>query len=205
MINVGDYTIIKSIEEAIIKLIWDKFNGTLDPVPDVITESPVNVEVEEGSKHKLSVFLYRIEENGYMKNLPREEIGSSHLKRQPLYLDLYFMLTPYAPKEIDEHEILGRAMQILHDKSILKSTDAEVAGMVFAGLDEEIHITLFPITLDDQTKIWSALKEVPYKLSAYYKVTVAKIDSELSDEVKRVREKQTEYYMGKGEYGHEMV
>ncbi len=195
----GDYTIIQYIEEAIIALLENKL-GTLNPVPTVTNESPVDITKVEGSNQKLSLYLYRIEENSHMKNLPREKPDPSHLKRQSLYLDLFFMLIPYASTKMDEHKILGRAMQALHDSSILKSTDAEVAGTVFSTLDEEIRITVEPITLDDHTKIWSALKDVPYKLSTCYKVTTAKIDSELSDAVVRVREKEIEYYMGKGEY-----
>ncbi len=195
----GDYTIIQYIEEAIIALLENKL-GTLSPVPTVTNESPADIKKVEGSNQKLSVYLYRIEENSHMKNLPREKPDHSHLKRQSLYLDLFFMLIPYASNKTDEHKILGRAMQALHDSSILKSTDVEVAGTVFSTLDEEIRITFEPITLDDHTKIWGAIKDVPYKLSNCYKVTTAKIDSELSDAVVRVREKEIEYYMGKGEY-----
>jgi hypothetical protein len=195
----GDYTIIQYIEEAIIALLENKL-GTLSPVPTVTNESPADIKKVEGSNQKLSVYLYRIEENSHMKNLPREKPDHSHLKRQSLYLDLFFMLVPYASNKTDEHKILGRAMQALHDSSILKSTDVEVAGTVFSTLDEEIRITFEPITLDDHTKIWGAIKDVPYKLSNCYKVTTAKIDSELSDAVVRIREKEIEYYMGKGEY-----
>ena len=194
----GDYTIIYYIEKAIIALLENKLS-TLDPTLTVTNDSPADIQMEKSSQ-KLTLYLYRIEENSHMKNLPREKQDHSHLKRQSLYLDLFFMLIPYAGDKFEEHKILGRAMQALHDRSILKSTDAEVAGTVFADLDEEIHITFEPITIDDHTKIWGALKDEPYKLSTCYKVTTAKIDSELSDEVVRIREKEIEYYMGKGEY-----
>ena len=200
----GDYTIIQYIEEAIIALLENKL-GTLSPVPLVTNDSPADIKKVEGSNQKLSFYLYRIEENSHMKNLPREKPDPSHLKKQSLYLDLFFMLTPYASNKMDEHKILGRAMQVLHDRSILKSTDVEVGGTVFSTLDEEIRITFGPITLDDHTKIWSALKDIPYKLSTCYKVTTAKIDSELSDEVVRVREKDIEYYMAKGSISNDVV
>ena len=200
----GDYTIIQYIEEAIIALLENKL-GTLSPVPVVTNDSPADIKKVEGSNQKLSFYLYRIEENSHMKNLPREKPDPSHLKKQSLYLDLFFMLTPYASNKMDEHKILGRAMQVLHDSSILKSTDVEVGGTVFSTLDEEIRITFEPITLDDHTKIWSALKDIPYKLSTCYKVTTAKIDSELSDEVVRVREKDIEYYMAKGSISNDVV
>lgn len=194
----ADFTIIQYIDEAIIKLLDNKFS-TLDPVPSVTNESPVNMKIE-GANQGLSVYLYILEENSHMKNMPREKTDSSNLKRKPLFLDIFYMLTPYANTRSDEHKILGSAMQVLHDKSILKSTDAEVAGTVFSTLEEEIHITFQPISIDDLTKIWGSLKDVPSKLSACYKVTAAKIESELSDEIVRVRDKQIEYYMAKGEY-----
>jgi len=194
----ADFTIIQYIDEAIIKLLDNKLS-MLDPLLSVINESPAKVSIT-GTDQGLSIYLYMIEENSHMKNMPREKIDSSNLKGKPLFLDLFYMLIPYANNRSDEHKILGRAMQVLHDKSILKSTDPEVAGTVFSTLEEEIRITFQPISIDDLTKIWGALKDVPYKLSVCYKVTVAKIDSELSDEIVRVRDKQIEYYMARGEY-----
>lgn len=199
----ADFTIIKSIDEAIVELLVNKFS-TLNPVPSVTNESPANMTINDGEQG-LSVYLYMVHENSHMKNMTREKIDSSNIKRKALFLDLFYMLTPYANNRTDEHIILGRAMQVLHDKSILKSTDPEVAATSFFGLDEELHITFQPMSIDDLTKIWGTIKDGTYKLSACYKVTVAKIDSELSDEIIRVREKQIEYYTARGSTNRELV
>ena len=44
--------------------------------------------------------------------------------------------------------------------------------------DEEMHITITSLSLDDMTKIWSTFPNKPFRTSVCYVVTPVRIDSE---------------------------
>jgi hypothetical protein len=160
-----------------------------------------------GSKHLLSLFLYHIVENPYMKNQPMERIGEKKLKYAPLSLNLYYLLTPKSTKDSedikgwDEHAILGRAMQVLYDNSILEGPDLK--GLLEANYSDfydkigQVRIILNSLSLDDLTKIWGAM-DTPLMLSASYEVRVIMIESEREKDFKRIEEKSTGYFQVKG-------
>ena len=148
-------------------------------------------EIEGKDNIRLSLFLYHIEENIYLKNQEMEKIGSSVLKAPPLALDLYYMLTSYPSPGIqdrterteEEHSILGRAMQVLHDNPVL--TGSVLKGSLSAS-DTVLHVMVTSLSLDDMTKIWSTFKEKSFRPSVCYQVTPVKIESSRKKKIHRV-------------------
>ncbi len=164
---------------------------------------------EMGTTNRLSLFLYHIVENPFMKNQPMERPSPGRLKYPPLSLNLYYLLTPNIVKTetikvSDGHTILGRAMQVFYDNSILDGTvlrDLMVEtnpdyGDFFESI-REVRIILNSLSLDDLTKIWNSL-DTSLMASASYEVRVVFVESEREKEFKRILRKDADYYQGEG-------
>jgi hypothetical protein len=174
-----------------------EFTAPVTPPPHV----PVRVGVppEDGDVDKdplLNLFLYRVTENGFLKN--QEIPGHSHpgngYGHPPLSLNLHYLLTAYgalgdadvtAANPLDEriaHFLLGSAMQVFHDMPIIVRGATQSGGQQILHPSlrkefEQIKLTLEPLTLEDVAKVWTALNR-PYRLSAAYEVSVVQIESD---------------------------
>lgn len=184
----SDYTAVADVGETLIELLRENMQNLI-PADSIALVSPGEIEGKDNIR--LSLFLYHVEENIYLKNQEMEKIGSSVLKAPPLAVDLYYMLTSYPSSGIqdrtdrtrEEHSILGRAMQILHDNSVL--TGSVLKGGLSAS-DTVLHMIVTSMSLDDMTKIWSTFKEKSFRPSVCYLVTPVKIESLRGKKIKRV-------------------
>jgi hypothetical protein len=199
----SNYTAIEEVGTTIINLLWDKMQETRDALPlystkdFIVLASPADIEDDD---NVLCLFLYQVIENAHLKNQEMQKITSSKLRYPPLTLDLFYMLTSHAGKKNKqkrteltalEHKRLGRAMQILHDNSILPFENSQHSGNE-PDIREELRITLNPMSIDDMTKIWTTFQGKSYRPSACYLVTPVKIDSERDTSVKRVVRKEAD-------------
>ncbi len=184
----SDFTVIGDIGETLKKLLDDpNFWTGIIPAPEITFKSPKEIKDDGGSTNKVSIFLYQILENYYLKNEEPQRISDTELKSPPLSLDLLYLVTPYSDDKTQEKIILGKVMQIFHDNAVLTGT---VLQGSLAGTDEEIKLLFNPISLDDLTKRWSAFQEVAYRLSVSYMVTPVKIDSTREFGMQRVISKE---------------
>lgn len=140
---------------------------------------------------KVNLFLYRATENGALKNqmIPGQGHPSEY-GHPPLSLVLHYLLTAYGAtddnglvNETRAHFLLGSAMRVLHDYTVitdsLMTTNSPPAQILDSSLRaefEHIKICLDPISLEDLSKVWTALTR-PYRLSAAYTVSVVQIES----------------------------
>ncbi len=172
----SDFTVIGDIGETLKKLLeddpWTGFLPTQKP--EITFKSPKEIKDDGGSTNKVSVFLYQILENPYLKNEEPQRIDDTHLQSPPQFLDLLYLVTPYSDDKTQEKIIMGKVMQIFFDNTVLTGTVLQGA---LSGTDEEIKLFFNPVSLDDLTKIWSAFQEVAYRLSISYMVTPIMIDS----------------------------
>jgi hypothetical protein len=136
----------------------------------------------------LTVFLYEISEDPSAKNRPPRPVSvppKMSVRRAPLALVLRYMLTPWSADRLSDQQILGRAMQALHDNAILSGSQLR-GGLI--GTADSLKIALSPITLEERTRIWHAV-EKPYRICATYNVRVVCIDSEIERVVTPVAER----------------
>ncbi|MDD4767585.1 MAG: DUF4255 domain-containing protein [Desulfotomaculaceae bacterium] len=190
------YTVIADVGETLIKLLRDNMSDLVNP-DTIVLLSPADVA---GQNIRLTVFLYSVLENSYLRNQEGLAEDPAHLRYPPLTVDLYYLLTTYASAQIpdltertlEEHRILGRAMGVLYDHAILRG--AALQGNL-AGGEEELRITLEDLSLDDMNKIWTSFPSVNYHPSVGYLVTPAAIDSGRVTETRRVITRQTDYYI----------
>jgi len=202
----GDFTVIGIVSELLKNLLQEDFtaifSGSSFSVGSVRLASPKEMEGTENAA--LSLFLYQITENGHMRNQPMERIDSAMFRFPPLFLNCYYLLTPYGSKEseefagFDEHTILGRAMQVLHDNGSLEGPvlSALLTASGYGDYSDrlkQVRIILNSISLDDLTKIWGSL-DTTMRLSVAYEVRVLMIASERTRSTRRIIEKEANYY-----------
>ncbi|MGH3265581.1 MAG: DUF4255 domain-containing protein [Trebonia sp.] len=164
------------------------------PVPITVGLPPDDPEVINGPL--VNLFLYRVCENATLQSqeLPGQGSNGSY-GHPPLALDLHYLLTTYGvtknpagnkfEDEIVAHWLLGSAMRILHDYAIITPTFEGPGGElildpVLESAPERVKLTLQPISLEDLSKVWTALSR-PFRVSAAYEVTVVQIETTLAD------------------------
>lgn len=145
-----------------------------------VTIAPPDVTLSEVSGNRLNLYAYQVVENGHLKNLESTCHGYREANSQPpLCLDMHYLMTAYPENEIVPdadlvaQEILGDAMQVLHEQAIVPPNLLD-PGLVDAC--EELKITLQPVSLEDFSKLWTALPEAKFRRSAAYHVSVIQIE-----------------------------
>jgi hypothetical protein len=198
----SQYSVIHAVDETLRSLIADHLDlistQILGPVPTqhISFKPPHRLMVDNTpTKNYLSLFLYRVVENGEVKNRLLEAKNGKRLD-PPLALNLFYLITPLiSDKEDDEesakntHKLLGKVMQIFYDHGTLKGFDLKEFPQNTA---EELRIILNPISMEDMTKLWSGFMR-PYYLSVSYEVKVVYIDSERETGAEQVRRKQLQF------------
>lgn len=156
---------------------------------------------KDDTSSQLGLFMYQVTFNQGWRNagLPSFDSNGSRVGNPPLALDLHYLLTAYGLKDYDAEILLGNAMQILHETPVLtrKAIQKLLSGhpnlpgfspkqiLPFSGSDavdlarqlESIKITPEPLSIDEMSKVWSALQK-SYRPTMGYKVSVVLIESE---------------------------
>jgi hypothetical protein len=162
-----------------------------------VTIAPPDVQISGVSGKRVNLFLYDVSENGSLKN--QEIPGQGHpaaYGHPPLSLDLHYLLTAYGSSEtaqdadLEAQQILGDAMRVFHDFTILTEELSQekapgppppkppILDYSLLGTFERIKITLQPLSLEDLSKIWTAMPQTNFRRSVAYQVSVVQIESE---------------------------
>ena len=164
------------------------------PTMPIALESPKNA-----GNNTLTLFLYRVIESPEYKNaeptLVTQADGSLVEQPAPLVLDAYYLLTAHAkPDQLQGHLALGRAMRVFFDHGVLRGSVLHTEpGRKGLTADSVLRITLYPITMEDMTRIWSVFPDTPYELSVTYLVTPVIIESFLEEGVAPVVDHEGEF------------
>ena len=131
--------------------------------------------------NQLNVFLYHTTLDPAWRNQDMPTIRPGETGFPPLPLVLHYVITAYGESDEDDikaHQLLGRAMSVLHDHPILgpdEFTDL-VTGTDLQDQLERVRVTAQVLTVDDMYKLWTAF-QTQYRISAAYEVSVVLIDS----------------------------
>lgn len=174
----SEFTAIRAVSATLKALLQDHITNSPDPqlanVP-IDLSSPREMRDAAGpnnSPNGISLWLYRVSRNGDLVNEPQLPVDDQ-LPRQPLPIDLFYLVAPITTTPDNEQALLGRVLQVFHDHSILGGPDLKDD---LAGEATELRLTLETLSLEELTRIWSALQE-SYQLSASYRVQVVRIES----------------------------
>jgi Pvc16 N-terminal domain len=131
--------------------------------------------------NQLNVFLYHTTVDAAWRNQDMPTIRPGETSFPPLPLVLHYVITAYGEGDEDDikaHQLLGRAMSVLHDHPILGPDEFKdlVAGADLQNQVERVRMTAQALTVDDMYKLWTAF-QTQYRISAAYEVSVVLIDS----------------------------
>lgn len=160
-----------------------------------ITLAPPDVEVADVNGARVNLYLMQVIENGALKN--QEIPGRGHpaaYGHPPLSLDLRYLVTTYSAMEnqvgadLNAQTILGDAMRVMNDFGnridhlVIANPVAGIVGHPILDPDltrefERLKIVLHPASLDDITKVWSAVSGTNFRRSVVYEVTVIQIET----------------------------
>jgi hypothetical protein len=137
-------------------------------------------EMAQNGLEGVSLWLYRIVRDDQRLNAPPIRVALNQLQPTPLPVRLHYLVTPVIaidpndPSASAEREqtILGKVLQILYERPLLRGTDLRDT---LAGTTAEVGVRLESNTLDEVSRIWSALHR-SYELSVSYEVTVVHIE-----------------------------
>jgi hypothetical protein len=164
--------------QTLVQMIWNAISADPNLVSLINSESLISLEspaehLDNNDGALLSVYLYRIGEDAFMKNrLPAEGPGGLQ-RRTPLTLDLYYLITPLLTDAFDRQVLLGKIMQVLYDQPTLEEPDL-VGSLATAG--DVLRVVFNPVPLNEVALVWQAL-EIPYMLCVSYVMRVALLSS----------------------------
>ena len=190
----SDYKVLAEVGQSLVNLLWEGIQAD----PDLVTlinnlnlislESPAEHQ-ENNDQSLLSVYLYRITEDAFMKNRAPVEGTGGKLRKPPLALDLYYLITPLLKAPRDQQIVLGKVMQILYDRPTLEGP--ELTGTL-ATSGDIVRVIFNTVPLQEVSWVWQAL-ETPYRLSVSYTVRVSMLDSSEQQFQQRVLENTNKY------------
>ena len=146
---------------------------------------------------RLNLFLYRVTPNRGWSNIDlpsRGAVSGERLTNAPLALDLHYVLTAYGRADFQAEILLGYAMHLLHERSVLDRAairralnpsplDVSMLPPAFQALTasdladqvELIKITQEAMSTDDMSTLWTAI-QTHYRPSSAYQVSVVLIE-----------------------------
>jgi len=173
----ASYIAIASTCEAIVRVLRSNydpaiFNGaTLDF--QVYVANDFTQPMDEG----VSIFLYRIYQNGNHRNFPGRVLPNGRRQNPRLPLDLHFLLTAWAKKASLQNEIAGWMMRVMEDNASLPPSVLNAyQGNVF-GPDEGVEVGLTELSVEDMFRVWEVMIGHVYQLSVPYMARMVEIES----------------------------
>lgn len=157
----------------------------------IVFDSPA--EIDPPGTPMLSIFLYQIVENSFLKNVEPELIQTDQFRKPPLTIDLYYVFTPYAKDKENELIIMEKILQLFHDNSVLKGD--MLKGRLKDSENDKIKIFSNNFTFEEINKLWERFPSKAFKLSAAYTLSPVRIPSgQPPVKVSRVMEREINLY-----------
>lgn len=163
----SEFSAIRAVSQTLRDLLTD---GTADLGVPVRLLSPREMQTEGDG---ISLWLYRITRSGFVWNHPPRPRAAGEVPYRPIPINLHYLITPMTDDTESEQMLLGRTLQIFNDNPSLRGSALQ--DPLPEG-EEELRISLESLSLEELTRIWSALQE-PYQTSLTYEVQMIRIDS----------------------------
>jgi hypothetical protein len=134
---------------------------------------------EPAGDPRVNLFLYRLEQNPFLRNLEPSALATDprRLVPPPLSLELLYLLTSYAPNDPLEgnataHQLLGEAMRVFYEHPVLP---AEYLADGLQDAREQLQIVMRPLDPEELSRIWGTFGQ-PFRLSVLYQVSTVQLD-----------------------------
>jgi hypothetical protein len=183
----SSYKSIAGVTNSIVNLLTDR----MDAAP-TITVAPPDVQVNGIDADRLNIYLYHLSENAFLKN--QEIPGEGHpgaYGNPPLSLNLHYILTAFGETDtgvdadVKAQSILGDAMRVLHDFPVIsadlvqlkKAATPPILDPTLLDEFEQVKLSLQPKSLEEISRIWTALPRVNFRRSVTYEACTVQIES----------------------------
>ncbi|MGG6266461.1 DUF4255 domain-containing protein [Leptolyngbya sp. AN10] len=157
-----------------------------------VTVRPLDKARGNNDGNQINLFLYHTAVSGAWRNMDMPHQGKAGETRPfPLGLELYYLVTAYGENDndIQSHRLLGQAMSVLHDHTILSPAEIELAtrpteadsALFSSDLHqqiERIRLVLLKLSFDEIAQIWRPF-QAQYRISAAYQASIVLIESGL--------------------------
>ncbi|TBL80778.1 DUF4255 domain-containing protein [Paenibacillus thalictri] len=180
----ADYTVISDIGLSLVKVLRRALVPELIGHPDGVGLAHPH---DKGDMN-LTLYLFEVKENTDFRSNEMIDQGD-RMRFPPIAMDLTYLITAHSASDvlsrsIDEHRMLGKTLQVLHDHNVLKGDD--LVGSL-TGTDGQFRIVKEEIPLDTAISLFP---NMPYKLSLCYRIGPVFVDSTRVKTTSRVRERQ---------------
>lgn len=185
----ADWHVIERTVQTLVRLLEQRVNQagitglTVQPVTTVSFKG-----LASSTSPVITLFLYQVTENPEMRNAPHSVSPDGIRRRQPLVLELCYLVTPWGSRRSDsisddsmasleEARLLGLIFQAFYDHAEVGTSDLfEDATVPVWRAGDNLQIILESLPVEDHYRIWDA-SELGYRLSLTYRVRVAHLDS----------------------------
>jgi hypothetical protein len=164
---------IHSVGHSLVTYLKNSYPADLQPRADFKLLSSGEMNDTDEPQTSITLYLYRVTVNEHLRNAKRPNDPSG--SRPPLSLDLHYLLSVWAANALDEHTMLGWALDQLHRHPVLDVS----ALSPEAGWSAGDFVQLIPAELstEDIMRIWDALAP-SYRISVSYIARVLRIEGQ---------------------------
>lgn len=182
----SNYLAIATATETIAQVIREAV-GPVIAGAEVTTDRPDKASKDAAAR--VNVYLYQVAPNPALRNndLPLRRADGTLANRPRTAIDLYYLISFYGRDEqLIAQQLMGLTAATLHVHGvltrgdILRAVHAAPGGFLnnsdLADQTEALKISPHALTLEELSKLWSVMFQVPYTLSASFLCTVVIID-----------------------------
>lgn len=138
---------------------------------NIVFDSPADIEPTGNTM--LSIHLFQILPNGYLKKIQPIILSEEEKKKKPIVVDLFYLFTPYAKTKETEMVILEKVIRKLGENSVLKQD--RLPKELGLAENEELKLVPYALSLEDLNKLWGIFSGKDYKTLLSYILTPVKI------------------------------
>ena len=149
------------------------------------------VSLGENGQSVVALFLYQVSPNGAIRNahLPYRGAGPALIAKPIVPLKLHYLLSFYGDAATFEPErMLGAIVRVLEERPLLRrpvieKVIADNAELTGSDLLEDATIRAQPasLNLDELSKLWSVMFQVPYVLSVAYECSTVVVEADVTE------------------------
>ena len=173
--------VVRWVSESLRSLVC-KHIAELSTASSVVFESPAEIDAQ--GQNKLSLFLYQVEHNPWLRNTPptlgpvSRAAGSANalaVTPAPMVVDLVYMMVPYAKTAEMELVLADKLMRLFHNIAWLQGP------LLHKGLEQtgnsRIQIVPRETSFDLLRDLWAGFPGKSYKFTKLYSLSPVRIPS----------------------------
>jgi hypothetical protein len=184
--RVADWHVIENTGRTLVSLIERRIarEGIANVTVSLVTAAAFGALATTAGA-VITLFLYQIGGNAELRNLPPRILPDGTRQRQPLPLELNYLVTAWGVRNGDdvahdtvaaqeEARLMGLVLQAFYDAGEIGRGELVGAPATWAP-EDALQVSMQSLPIDAHYRIWDAA-ELGYRLSLVYRVRVASLE-----------------------------